>query len=139
VLISARGGLRLLCAQAGPDNVVFVLEAILGDPGTLGLALTAVTPELTMAPYGPMLQSLLPLYEASMADFHNRPASWPPPSPPSTRPDGPGRSEPFLTWSGPALGHTPASALFRLLRSSRSRASSMPERRATSARLKTGP
>lgn len=48
------------------------LETILGDPHTLGLALTAVTPELTLAPHNPALSALIPLHEASLADAHEQ-------------------------------------------------------------------
>ena len=73
VLISARrGGYDPGAPKHGLDHVVPMLEAILVTPATLGLDLTAVTPELTMAPYVPMLEPLLPLHEASMADSHNR-------------------------------------------------------------------
>jgi FMN-dependent NADH-azoreductase len=45
------------------------LESILG-PRTLGLDLTTITPELTLAPVVPEMAPLIGLYEASMADSH---------------------------------------------------------------------
>ncbi|MGW6425056.1 FMN-dependent NADH-azoreductase [Nocardia sp. NPDC055053] len=73
VLISARGGgYGPGTPKHGLDYVVPALEAVLGRDDLLGLDITTVTPELTMAPHAPALASLLPVYEASLADAHNR-------------------------------------------------------------------
>ncbi|WP_019925145.1 FMN-dependent NADH-azoreductase [Nocardia sp. BMG111209] len=72
VLISARGGgYGPGTPRHGMDYVVPVLETILG-PGVLGLDVTALTPELTMAPHVPELAALLPLHESSLAEAHAR-------------------------------------------------------------------
>lgn len=72
VLISARGGYGPGTPNHGKDHLVPALETILGDPHTLGLDLTTVTPELTLAPHTPALSTLIPLHEASMADAHEQ-------------------------------------------------------------------
>ncbi|GGU90472.1 hypothetical protein GCM10010182_01320 [Actinomadura cremea] len=73
VLISARGGSYGPGApKHGFDYVVPALEALLGRDELLGLDVTTVIPELTMAPHTPALASLLPMHEASMADAHDR-------------------------------------------------------------------
>jgi len=73
VVISARGGSYGPGApRHGFDYVVPVLEALLGHEDMLGLDLTTVIPELTMAPHAPALAALLPKHEASMADAHDR-------------------------------------------------------------------
>ncbi|WP_405799719.1 FMN-dependent NADH-azoreductase [Streptomyces sp. NBC_01506] len=70
VLISARGGgYGPGTPNEGLDYVVPTLEAVLGN--LLGLDVTAVTPELTMAPEAPALAPLLPLHEASMTAAHD--------------------------------------------------------------------
>ena len=73
VLISARGGgYGPGAALHGKDFVVPALQAILGDSHTLGLDVTALTPELTHAPVLPALASLIPQHRASLADAHQR-------------------------------------------------------------------
>ena len=73
VVISARGGSYSAGApRHGFDYVVPVLEALLGHEDMLGLDVTTVIPELTMAPHAPALAALLPKHEASMADAHDR-------------------------------------------------------------------
>ncbi|OLT02295.1 FMN-dependent NADH-azoreductase [Pseudonocardia sp. CNS-004] len=73
VVISARGGSYGPGApRHGFDYVVPVLEALLGHEDMLGLDVTTVIPELTMAPHTPALAALLPKHEASMADAHDR-------------------------------------------------------------------
>lgn len=42
-------------------------EALLGSDDLLGLDVTTVIPELTMAPHAPALAALLPKHAASMA------------------------------------------------------------------------
>jgi FMN-dependent NADH-azoreductase len=73
VVISARGGSYGPGApRHGFDYVVPVLEALLGHEDMLGLDVTTVIPELTMAPHAPSLAALLPKHEASMANAHDR-------------------------------------------------------------------
>jgi FMN-dependent NADH-azoreductase len=73
VVISARGGSYGPGApRHGFDYVVPVLEALLGHEDMLGLDVTTVIPELTMAPHAPALAALLPKHEASMANAHDR-------------------------------------------------------------------
>lgn len=73
VLISARGGGYSPGApNHGFDFVVPTLEAVLGRDELLGLDVTTVIPELTMAPHAPTLAALIPKHEASMADAHQR-------------------------------------------------------------------
>jgi FMN-dependent NADH-azoreductase len=73
VVISARGGSYSAGApRHGFDYVVPVLEALLGHEDMLGLDVTTVIPELTMAPHAPALAALLPKHEASMANAHDR-------------------------------------------------------------------
>jgi FMN-dependent NADH-azoreductase len=73
VVISARGGSYGPGApRHGFDYVVPVLEALLGHEDMLGLDITTVIPELTMAPHAPSLAALLPKHEASMANAHDR-------------------------------------------------------------------
>ncbi|MFE2374255.1 FMN-dependent NADH-azoreductase [Streptomyces sp. NPDC059398] len=73
VLISARGGSYGPGApNHGLDYVVPTTEAVLGHEGQLGLDVTTVAPEMTMAPHAPSLAQFLPMYEASMADAHDR-------------------------------------------------------------------
>jgi FMN-dependent NADH-azoreductase len=73
VVISARGGSYGPGApRHGFDYVVPILEALLGHEDMLGLDVTTVIPELTMAPHAPALATLLPKHEASMADAHDR-------------------------------------------------------------------
>lgn len=73
VLISARGGAYSPGApRAGLDYVVPALETILGREELLGLDVTTVVPELTMAPHSPGLSALLPQHRASMADAHSQ-------------------------------------------------------------------
>ncbi|MFI1919527.1 FMN-dependent NADH-azoreductase [Nocardia sp. NPDC020380] len=71
VLISARGGgYGPGTPKHGLDFVVPTLEAVLGQ--LLGLTVTTVIPELTMAPHAPALASLLPLHKASMDAAHEQ-------------------------------------------------------------------
>ncbi|MDN3027088.1 NAD(P)H-dependent oxidoreductase [Streptomyces sp. S.PB5] len=73
VLISARGGgYGPGTPNHGLDYVVPALEAVLGNPNLLGLDVTAVTADLTMAPHASTLASLIPLHEASLADTHDQ-------------------------------------------------------------------
>ena len=73
VVISARGGSYGPGApRHGFDYVVPVLEALLGHEDMLGLDVTTVIPELTMAPHAPALAALLPKHEASMTNAHDR-------------------------------------------------------------------
>ncbi|MFJ6691754.1 FMN-dependent NADH-azoreductase [Streptomyces sp. NPDC091294] len=72
LLISARGGSYAPGApREGLDYLVPTLETVLGHEDLLGLDVTTVTPELTMALHAPALASLLPLHEASMAAAHD--------------------------------------------------------------------
>ncbi|WP_069768113.1 FMN-dependent NADH-azoreductase [Streptomyces sp. LUP30] len=72
VLISARGGgYGPGAPEHGMDHLVPTLETVLGHPTNLGLDLTTVLPELTMAPYVPMMARLLPMHEASMTKAHD--------------------------------------------------------------------
>jgi FMN-dependent NADH-azoreductase len=73
VVVSARGGSYGPGApRHGFDYVVPVLGALLGHEDMLGLDVTTVIPELTMAPHAPALAALLPKHEASMANAHDR-------------------------------------------------------------------
>ncbi|MDX3585571.1 NAD(P)H-dependent oxidoreductase [Streptomyces europaeiscabiei] len=73
VLISARGGgYGPGTPNEGKDFLVPSLESVLGDPAVLGLDVTTLTPELTMAPVAPTLAHLLSLHEASLADAHEQ-------------------------------------------------------------------
>jgi FMN-dependent NADH-azoreductase len=73
VLISARGGGYGPGARHhGKDFVVPALQAVLGDTHTLGLEVTALTPELTLAPVVPALADLVPLHQASLAEAHQQ-------------------------------------------------------------------
>lgn len=72
LVISARGGgYGPGTPKEGLDYVVPTLKAVLGRD-VLGLDVTTVTPELTMAPFAPALAPLLPLHEASMTAAHDR-------------------------------------------------------------------
>ncbi|MFD6160463.1 FMN-dependent NADH-azoreductase [Nocardia sp. NPDC060256] len=72
VLISPRGGgYGPGTPKHGLDFVVPTLEAVLGH-GILGLNVTAVIPELTMAPHSASLAPLLPLHKASLAAAHEQ-------------------------------------------------------------------
>jgi FMN-dependent NADH-azoreductase len=73
VVISARGGSYSPGApRHGLDYVVPILEVLLGHEDMLGLDVTTVIPELTMAPHAPALAALLPMHETSMANAHDR-------------------------------------------------------------------
>ena len=73
VVISARGGgYGPGAPNEGRDHLVPTLETILGWSHTLGLDVTTVTPELTMAPDIPAMAGLLPLHEASLAEAHDQ-------------------------------------------------------------------
>ncbi|WP_446665608.1 FMN-dependent NADH-azoreductase [Flexivirga sp. B27] len=70
-VISARGGgYSPGSPRHGLDYVIPTVEALLGREEMLGLDVTSVVPELTMAPHTPALAELLPKHEASMADAH---------------------------------------------------------------------
>ncbi|WP_405753622.1 NAD(P)H-dependent oxidoreductase [Streptomyces sp. NBC_01411] len=72
LVISARGGgYGPGTPREGLDYVVPTLEAVLGR-AVLGLDVTTVIPELTMAPVAPALAPLLPLHEASMTAAHDK-------------------------------------------------------------------
>ena len=47
------------------------LELVLG-PRTLGLDVSTITPELTLAPVVPQLAAFIGLHEASLLDSHTR-------------------------------------------------------------------
>ncbi len=71
LVVSARGGgYGPGAPKEGMDHLVPTREHLLGE-ATLGLDVTIITPELTMAPYVPMLAPLLPMHEASMAKSHD--------------------------------------------------------------------
>ncbi|WP_328333903.1 MULTISPECIES: FMN-dependent NADH-azoreductase [unclassified Streptomyces] len=73
LVISARGGgYGPGTPREGLDLVVPTLEAVLGHDDLLGLDVTTVIPELTMAPTAPALAPLLPVHEASMTAAHDR-------------------------------------------------------------------
>ncbi|RRQ76456.1 FMN-dependent NADH-azoreductase [Streptomyces griseofuscus] len=72
-VISARGGgYGPGAPKEGLDYVVPALEALLGRDDMLGLDVTTVIPELTMAPHAPVLASLIPMHEASLAAAHDQ-------------------------------------------------------------------
>ncbi|WP_435131929.1 FMN-dependent NADH-azoreductase [Actinacidiphila sp. bgisy144] len=71
VVISARGGgYSPGTPNEGRDHLLPTLETILGWSHTLGLTVTSVTPELTMAPDVPAMSDLVPLHRASLARAH---------------------------------------------------------------------
>ncbi|WP_075732210.1 FMN-dependent NADH-azoreductase [Streptomyces acidiscabies] len=71
-VISARGGgYGPGAPKHGMDHLVPTLETVLGHPTNLGLDVTIVLPELTMAPHVPMMAPLLPVHEASMTKAHD--------------------------------------------------------------------
>jgi FMN-dependent NADH-azoreductase len=71
-VISARGGgYGTGAPKEGMDHLVPTLETVLGHPANLGLDVTVVLPELTMAPHVPMMAPLLPLHEASLTRAHD--------------------------------------------------------------------
>lgn len=71
VVISARGGSYGPGAlREGLDYLVPTLENVLGHEELLGLDVTTVIPELTMALHSPALASLLPQHEESVANAH---------------------------------------------------------------------
>ncbi|MFD7862255.1 FMN-dependent NADH-azoreductase [Streptomyces sp. NPDC059783] len=73
LVISARGGgYGPGTPKEGLDYLVPTLEAVLGRDDLLGLDVTTVIPELTMAPHAPALAPLLPLHEASMTAAHDK-------------------------------------------------------------------
>ncbi|MFI0775292.1 NAD(P)H-dependent oxidoreductase [Streptomyces sp. NPDC021212] len=70
-VISARGGgYGPGAPKEGMDHLVPTLERLLGE-ATLGLDVNIILPELTMAPYVPMMAPLLPMHEASMTKAHD--------------------------------------------------------------------
>jgi FMN-dependent NADH-azoreductase len=73
LVISARGGgYGPGTPQYGMDQLVPVVEALLGDPRSLALDVSTLTPELTLAPVIPAMTTLIPLHEASLAEAHER-------------------------------------------------------------------
>lgn len=73
VVISARGGgYGPGTPNHGLDHVVPFLEVVLGHSHTLGLDVSTVTPELTLAPHTPAMTPLIPLHEASLAEAHGQ-------------------------------------------------------------------
>jgi FMN-dependent NADH-azoreductase len=73
VLISARGGgYGPGAPNHGFDFVVPTLEAVLGREELLGLDVSTVIPELTMADHVSAMAELKPLYETSLANAHHR-------------------------------------------------------------------
>jgi FMN-dependent NADH-azoreductase len=73
LLVSARGGgYGPGTPKHGLDYVVPALEAVLGHDELLGLDVTTVVPELTMAPHAPVLAALVPIHEASLANAHEQ-------------------------------------------------------------------
>lgn len=73
MVVSARGGGYGPGAPTeGRDHAVPTLETILGRAHTLGLDVTSVTPELTMAPAVPAMAALIPAHEASLATAHGQ-------------------------------------------------------------------
>lgn len=73
VLISARGGSYSPGApNHGLDYVIPATAAVLGHESQLGLDVTTVIPEMTMAPHTPALAEFLPLHRASLAEAHDR-------------------------------------------------------------------
>jgi FMN-dependent NADH-azoreductase len=70
VVISARGGsYGPGTPNQGMDFLVPSLELILG-PRTLGLDVSVITPELTLAPVVPQLARFIDLHKASMVESH---------------------------------------------------------------------
>ncbi|MEU9323550.1 NAD(P)H-dependent oxidoreductase [Streptomyces canus] len=73
VVVSARGGgYGPGAPNEGRDHLVPTLETIMGWSHTLGLDVTSVTPELTMAPAVPAMAALIPVHEASLATAHDQ-------------------------------------------------------------------
>lgn len=73
LVISARGGsYGPGTPNHGMDHVVPTLETVLAHPQTLGLDVSVLTPELTLAPVVPYMSELIPLHEASLADSHEQ-------------------------------------------------------------------
>ncbi|MFF1630327.1 MULTISPECIES: FMN-dependent NADH-azoreductase [unclassified Streptomyces] len=71
VVISARGGgYGPGSPNEGKDYLVPTLETILGWDHMLGLDVTTLTPELTMAPDVPAMAELVPLHEKSLTAAH---------------------------------------------------------------------
>nr|WP_319178716.1 hypothetical protein [Streptomyces sp. ID05-47C] len=67
-----RWRLRPQRPNEGRDHLAPTLETILGRSHTLGLDVTSVTPELTMAPAVPAMAALVPVHEASLATAHDQ-------------------------------------------------------------------
>lgn len=73
VVVSARGGgYGPGAPNEGRDHLIPTLETVLGWSHTLGLDVTSVVPELTMAPAVPAMAELVPLYEKSLATAHEQ-------------------------------------------------------------------
>ena len=72
VVVSARGGSYAPgTPNHGMDFLMPTLELVLG-PRTLGLDVSTITPELTLAPVVPQLAAFIGLHEASLLDSHTR-------------------------------------------------------------------
>ncbi|MBM9507885.1 FMN-dependent NADH-azoreductase [Actinacidiphila acididurans] len=70
VVVSARGGsYEQGSPNYGMDHLLPTLETVLG-PRTLGLAIHAIKPQLTLAPVVPAMAELIDLHTASLADSH---------------------------------------------------------------------
>lgn len=73
LVVSARGGgYGPGTPNHGMDHVVPTLETVLGHQQALGLDVSVLTPELTLAPVVPYMSELIPLHEASLADSHEQ-------------------------------------------------------------------
>jgi FMN-dependent NADH-azoreductase len=73
LVISARGGgYGPGAPNHGMDHVVPALETALGHPQGLGLEVSVVTPELTLAYVVPAFSEFLPLHRASLAESHEQ-------------------------------------------------------------------
>jgi FMN-dependent NADH-azoreductase len=73
LVVSARGGgFGPGAPNHGMDHVVPALETALGHPQGLGLAVSVITPELTLAPVVPAFSEFLPLHRASLTDSHQQ-------------------------------------------------------------------
>lgn len=73
VVVSARGGgYGPGAPNEGRDHLIPTLETVLGWSHTLGLDVTSVIPELTMAPVVPAMADLVPLYDKSLRTAHEQ-------------------------------------------------------------------
>ncbi|AXG82205.1 FMN-dependent NADH-azoreductase [Streptomyces paludis] len=70
VVVSARGGsYEPGTPNHGMDHLLPTLETAMG-PGTLGLEIHAIKPQLTLAPVVPEMASLIDLHKTSMTEAH---------------------------------------------------------------------